>query len=110
MVVQSCHHTTERGRPMRELALVFGLVASIVAGSSASAKVPKTDAELKAALESLTWRDGELLHLPLSGGTLQAPQTIRQLLGADAVTLFDAVNGTEAPASLEAIILDKQGE
>jgi uncharacterized membrane-anchored protein len=95
---------------MRELALVFALVASIVAGSSASAKVPKTDAERKAALEALTWRDGELLQLPKSGGTLQAPQPIRQLLGADAVTLFEAANGTEAPADLEAALFDKQSK
>jgi uncharacterized membrane-anchored protein len=95
---------------MRVLALVFGLVASIVAGSSASAEVPKTDAEREAAVKSLHWRDGELLHLPISRGTLQAPDPFRQVLGADAGTLYEAANGIEAPTSLEAIILDKQGK
>lgn len=74
--------------------------------SAAAAKPPQNDQERTAALQSLTWRDGEALTLPVSQATLQAPSPVKQLAGADATTLWEALNGLEAPANTEAALFD----
>jgi uncharacterized membrane-anchored protein len=74
--------------------------------SSATAKPPQTEEERNTALRTLTWRDGEALALPLSHGTLQAPDGISQLLGKDAATLWEALNGVDAPSGMEASLYD----
>jgi len=88
-------------------------VASIFLGalsSIAAAKVPQTEAERTAAIQSLRWRDGEQLLLPISHGTLRAPGNIRQLQGADAVALCEAINGTGAPPGMEAALYDPKAQ
>ncbi|TCR65750.1 DUF2167 domain-containing protein [Bosea sp. BK604] len=85
------------------LLAVVGAMALGVA-SSAQAKPPTTDAERDVAMESLTWRDGQTLNLPLSGGVLKAPSGYRQLLGKDAATVYEVTNGIDAPVGTEAMI------
>jgi uncharacterized membrane-anchored protein len=72
----------------------------------AVAAVPKTDQEREAALKSIVWRDGQSLTLPLSKGTLRAPTGIRQLLGGDARTASEVINGVDAPATIEAMLYE----
>jgi uncharacterized membrane-anchored protein len=93
---------------MRVLALVLGFFAVVVCGSMVNAEVPKTDAARKAAIQALTWREGELLELPSSRGTLKTPKGFDQLLGQNAVSLYEILNGVEAPRGTEAAIYDKK--
>lgn len=89
------------------------VIAALVAFSlipAAAAKPPQTEEERTAALDALTWRDGETLTLPLSRGTLQAPEHVSQLLGKDAATLWEALNGVDAPPGMEAALYDPQTE
>ncbi|MGH7290440.1 MAG: DUF2167 domain-containing protein [Myxococcota bacterium] len=78
--------------------------------SVAAAKPPQTEEERTAALRALTWRDGKTLALPLSHATLQAPEGISQLLGKDAATLWEALNGVDAPSGMEASLYDPKTE
>jgi uncharacterized membrane-anchored protein len=90
-------------------AMKFVLAATLVALafiSTATAKPPQTEEERNTALRTLAWRDGESLALPLSRGTLHAPEGISQLLGKDAATLWEALNGVDAPSGMEASLYD----
>lgn len=75
---------------------------------AAHAKVPQNEEERSAALKALAWKDGETLALPLSRGTLKTPQGILQLVGPDAVSLWEIANAVEAPQGLEAVLYDRQ--
>ncbi len=88
---------------MKSLLAAFLALAFVTA---AAAKPPQTEEERNAALRSLTWRDGEALALPLSHGTLHAPEGVRQLLGKDAAALWEALNGVDAPSGMEASLFD----
>jgi uncharacterized membrane-anchored protein len=85
--------------------IIAGLVLFALV-SAAAAKPPQNDEERNAALQSLKWRDGETLTLPVSSATLQAPAPVKQLAGADATTLWEALNGLDAPANTEAALYD----
>lgn len=85
---------------------ILACLALLALVSAAAAKPPQTDDERSAALQSLKWRDGETLTLPVSQATLQAPESVKQLLGPDAVTLWEALNGLEAPTNTEAALYD----
>jgi hypothetical protein len=87
----------------RSLLACLALLALV---SAAAAKPPQTEEERTAALQTLRWRDGETLTLPMSQATLKAPEPVRQLAGSDAVTLWEALNGLEAPPSTEAALYD----
>lgn len=89
---------------MRTAALLALLVLTWTTPSSAAP--PRTDAEREAAMSRIVWRDGQSLSLPISEGTLKAPAPVRQLLGQDAVTVYEATNGLAAPAGIEAMLFD----
>jgi len=74
--------------------------------SVASAKVPQGDGERAGAINKLQWRDGETLTLPVSGATLSAPKTIRQLTGVDAQRAWTMLTGVSAPSDIEAMLHD----
>jgi uncharacterized membrane-anchored protein len=74
----------------------------------AGAKPPQNDQERAAAFHAWTWRDGETVTLPLSHGTLKAPPPLRQLVGADARSAYEVLNGIEAAPSIEAMLYDSQ--
>ena len=78
--------------------------------SVADAKPPQTEEEREGALRSLIWRDGESLDLPMSHATLKAPPPMRQLAGTDAATLWEALNGVNAPPGMEAALYDPQSQ
>jgi uncharacterized membrane-anchored protein len=90
--------------------LVAACLALFAAISMADAKPPQTDEEREKALQSLTWRDGELLTLPVSRATLKTPPGVRQLLGTDASTLWETLNGVNAPHGTEAALYDPKSE
>lgn len=90
--------------------LVAAALVTLSLISAAAAKPPQTEEERSAALDALTWRDGEVLALPLSRGTLQAPGGIDQLLGKDAATLWETLNGVDAPFGMEAALYDPDTE
>lgn len=92
---------------IRLLAIAGAILLGLA--SSAEAKPPTTEAERQAALDTLTWRDGQSLNLPLSGGVLKAPFGYRQLLGKDAATVYEVINGVDAPVGTEAMIYDEKG-
>lgn len=87
-------------------AQLLALLACMAMAGDAVAKPPQNDQEREAAVQALQWHDGEELTLPQSNGTLKASPPVRQLLGADARSLFEVVNGVDAPAGLEATLLD----
>ncbi|CAN5345069.1 hypothetical protein BH10PSE6_BH10PSE6_00350 [soil metagenome] len=79
----------------------FVLAAALVALafiSTATARPPQTEEERTAALRTLTWRDGALA-LPISHGTLQAPDGISQLLGKDAAPTAAATPALPRPTT-----------
>lgn len=78
--------------------------------STAAAAPPKTEADRNAVLQSLKWRDGETLALPVSRAVLKAPEPIRQLAGNDAAALWEALNGVDAPPNVEAALYDPRSE
>jgi uncharacterized membrane-anchored protein len=85
---------------------ILACVALLALVSAAAAKPPQTDEQRTAAVQSLKWRDGETLTLPVSQATLNAPEPVKQLVGPDAVTLWEALNGLEAPTNTEAALYD----
>ncbi len=91
-------------RPMKIL-LVVGF-ALLVLGSVAAAKIPEDDVERFGATNRLQWRDGETLTLPVSGGTLSAPRTVKQLVGVDARRALTMSTGASAPSDVEAALFD----
>jgi uncharacterized membrane-anchored protein len=86
--------------------LLIACIALSAVSGSADAKVPQNDQERDAAVQALVWRDGEQLKLPLSNGTLQAPKEIRQLLGPDARSVYEALNAVAAPHGMEAVLYE----
>lgn len=74
-------------------------LALLALASAAAARPPQTDEERTAAVQSLKWRDGETLTLPVSQATLSAPEPVKQLVGSDAVTLWEALNGSATATS-----------
>jgi uncharacterized membrane-anchored protein len=85
-------------------ALLVALLFSAAFVCSAIAKVPQNDKERDDALKALSWTDGQTLSLPKSRGTLRTPKGIDQLLGIDASSLWEILNGVESPAGTEAVI------
>lgn len=88
--------------------LLIACLSLLALAFAANAKVPQNEEERSAAVKSLTWRDGQTLTLPVSRGTLKAPDDIRQLLGADASSLWEILNAVEAPLGTEAALYDPQ--
>lgn len=86
--------------------LLIACLSLLAFGFAANAKVPQNDEERSSAIKALTWKDGQKLTLPVSRGTLQAPDDIRQLQGADAVSLWEILNGDTAPDGVEAALYD----
>lgn len=82
----------------------LGLLAFVF---TADAKVPQNEEERSAAVKALTWKDGETLTLPISRGTLKAPDGIRQLQGADATSFWEILNAYPAPQGTEAALYDR---
>jgi uncharacterized membrane-anchored protein len=91
-------------------ALLVVLVFSATFVCSAIAKVPQNDNERDEALKALSWTDGQTLSLPKSRGTLKTPKGIDQLLGIDASSLWEILNGVEAPPGTEAVIYESKTE
>ncbi len=89
---------------------LLGLVGLLALTIPADAKPPQTEEERSAALKSLTWRAGEALTLPSSRASLKAPDNIRQLLGPDAISLWEVLNALEAPAGTEAALYDEKND
>lgn len=85
---------------------IVACLALLAVISVADARPPQTEDERTAALQTLKWRDGESLDLPISHAKLQAPEPIKQLLGGDATTLWEASNGVDAPPGTEAALYD----
>src|ERR1700755_2620093 len=77
--------------------ILIASAALISFSCAAFAAPPQNESERTAALQSLHWKDGEVLKLPFSHGTLKAPADIKQLSGADAATFYSALNGVDAP-------------
>jgi len=90
--------------------LLIACLSLLAFGMAANAKVPQNEAEREAAAKTLTWRNGQSLTLPLSHGTLKAPDAIGQLLGSDAASLWEILNATEAPFGTEAVLYDPKTE
>lgn len=88
-----------------KLSLVVGL-ALLALCSVALAKIPEDDGERLGATNTLQWKDGETLTLPVSGGTLSAPRTVRQLVGVDARRVWTMFTGSSAPLDVEAALFD----
>lgn len=88
-----------------KISLIVGF-ALLVLGSVAVAKIPEDDGERFGATKRLQWRDGETLTLPVSGGTLSAPRTVRQLIGVDARRVWTMFTGASAPLDVEAALFD----
>jgi uncharacterized membrane-anchored protein len=86
--------------------LLVACLSLLAFGFAANAKVPQNDEERSAAIKALTWRDGQTLTLPLSHGTLKAPDEVRQLLGTDAVSLWEILNADAALSGIEAALYD----
>lgn len=84
-------------------AFLFGNV------NGSQATPPATETERAAALNSIVWRDVQVLTLPGSGGVLKAPKGYRQLVGQDARTVYEVTNGLDAPVGTEAMIYDRKG-
>ena len=89
---------------------LLGLVGLLAFAINADAKPPQNEEERSAALKALTWREGQPLTLPISHASLKAPANIRQLLGSDAVSLWEVLNGLDAPAGTEAALYDEKAE
>jgi len=86
--------------------LLIACLSLLAFGFAANAKVPQNEEERSAAIKALTWKNGQTLTLPVSRGTLQAPSEVRQLLGADATSLWEILNAAEAPPGIEAALYD----
>ena len=86
--------------------LLVACLGLLAFGLTASAKVPHNQEERSAAIKSLTWRDGQALTLPFSHGTLKAPDDVRQLVGPDAVSLWEILNADDALSGIEAALYD----
>jgi uncharacterized membrane-anchored protein len=91
-------------------ALLVALLFSAPFVCSAIAKVPQNNKERDDALKALSWTDGQTLSLPKSRGTLKTPKDIDQLLGIDASSLWEILNGVEAPPGTEAVIYESKTE
>lgn len=74
------------------------------AASGADARPPQNEEERAAALRVLKWVDGQQVTLPVSHGSLKAPDTEKQLVGPDAVSLWEILNGVDAPPGTEATL------
>lgn len=90
--------------------LLFACLGLLAFCLAAHAKVPQNEAEREAAVKALTWRNGESLTLPVSRGTLKAPDTISQLVGGDATSLWEILNAAEAPPGTEAALFEPKTE
>jgi uncharacterized membrane-anchored protein len=86
--------------------LLIACLGLLAFGLTANAKVPQNEEERSAAVKALAWKDGQKLTLPVSRGTLKAPDDIRQLQGADSVSLWEILNGDAAPHGIEATLYD----
>lgn len=89
---------------------LLGLIGLLALTINAHAKPPQNEEERSAALKTLTWRNGQTLTLPNSHASLKAPDNIQQLLGADAISLWEVLNGLDAPAGTEAALYDEKAE
>ncbi len=89
----------------RQLAVASAILLGV---SQAQAKPPTTDAERRAAMDTVVWRDNQVLTLPISGGVLHAPSGYGQLLGKDAATVSEVTNGVDAPSGTEAMLYDRK--
>lgn len=87
-------------------ALFIAFIAFLAIVDAAIAKPPQNEQERQAAVNALRWRDSEALTLPLSNGTLKASEPVKQLVGADAQSLYEILNGVDAPNGLEATLYD----
>ncbi|HTR85713.1 MAG TPA: DUF2167 domain-containing protein [Reyranella sp.] len=85
---------------------IAALLATLAFISAATAKPPQTEEERAQAMRGVVWRDGQELSLPVSHGRLQAPAAYKQLLGPDAATLWEVLNGIAAPMGTEAALYD----
>lgn len=88
-----------------KISLIVGF-ALLALASVAVAKIPQDDSERFDSTNRLTGRDGAKLTLPVSGGTLSAPQTIRRFVDVDARRVWTMFNGTSAPLGTEAVLYD----
>jgi uncharacterized membrane-anchored protein len=83
-------------------------IGLLLFAAQATARVPQNEQERDGAVKALRWRSGEVLTLPSSQGTLSPSAGVAQLLGHDAVSLWEVLNGVEAPSGTEAVIADPQ--
>jgi uncharacterized membrane-anchored protein len=90
--------------------LLFACLALLTLMPAADAKPPTTEEDRERALRALSWHEGESLSLPISHGTLKTPAQIRQLAGPDAATLWETLNGVDAPKGMEAALFDPKTE
>ncbi|HVM79089.1 MAG TPA: DUF2167 domain-containing protein [Stellaceae bacterium] len=73
---------------------------------AASAEIPSTPEARQAVLEKLQWQGAGKYQLTASKSSLDLPADYGIIQGAGAVAFYEAINGVNAPASLEAVILD----
>ena len=87
--------------------LICSMVAVAALASNALASPPRTEEERKAALATVEFRTNEAVVLPASGATLRIPPNAAAAIGNDAKVISEVVNGTDAPASIEAVLYDQ---
>ena len=82
----------------------FALI--LLVSGPVSAEIPSTPEARNAVIEGLPWQGAGKYDLPASKSTINLPDGYLIVTGKDAAALYEAINGTDAPESLEAVVLD----
>jgi hypothetical protein len=87
-------------------ARLTALALLLLVPAPVAAEIPSTPEARQAVIENLPWQGKGKYELPTSKSSMDLPDGYLMVTGKDAAALYEAINGTDAPDGLEAVVLD----